>query len=48
MTAADQVEVFTHLLDHFGIDALHAVVGPSVGGLVALTFATRSPSASAT
>jgi len=41
VTAADQVEVFTHLLDHLGIGALHAVVGPSVGGLVALTFATR-------
>lgn len=41
VTAADQVEVFTQLLDHLGIDALHAVVGPSVGGLVALTFATR-------
>ena len=41
VTAADQVEVFIHLLDHFGINTLHAVVGPSVGGLVALTFATR-------
>ena len=41
VSAADQVEVFTHLLDHLGVDALHAVVGPSVGGLVALTFATR-------
>ncbi len=41
VAAADQVEVFSHLLDHFQINALHAVVGPSVGGLVALTFATR-------
>ena len=41
VSAADQVEVFTHLLDHFEIHALHAVVGPSVGGLVAMTFATR-------
>lgn len=41
VTAADQVEVFAHLMDHLGIDVLHAVVGPSVGGLVALTFATR-------
>ncbi|MEO5716008.1 MAG: homoserine O-acetyltransferase [Luteolibacter sp.] len=41
VTAADQVEVFSRLLDHFEIDVLHAVVGPSVGGLVALTFATR-------
>ena len=43
VTAADQVEVFTCLLDHLGIEILHAVVGPSVGGLVALTFATRFP-----
>jgi homoserine O-acetyltransferase/O-succinyltransferase len=41
VSAADQVEVFTHLLDHLEIMTLHAVVGPSVGGLVALTFATR-------
>lgn len=43
VTAADQVEVATCLLDHLGIDTLNAVVGPSVGGLVALTFATRFP-----
>ncbi len=43
VTAADQVEVFTGLIDSLGIDALHAVVGPSVGGLIALTFATRFP-----
>jgi homoserine O-acetyltransferase len=43
VTTADQVEVFTHLLDHLGIETLNAVVGPSVGGLVALTFATRFP-----
>jgi homoserine O-acetyltransferase len=43
VTAADQVEVFMHLLDHFGIEVLLGVVGPSVGGLVALTFATRFP-----
>jgi len=43
VTAADQVEVLTRLLDHLGIETLHAVIGPSVGGLVALTFATRFP-----
>jgi homoserine O-acetyltransferase len=43
VTAADQVEVFMHLLDHFGIEVLLGVIGPSVGGLVALTFATRFP-----
>lgn len=41
VSAADQVEVFTRLLDHLEVETLHAVVGPSVGGLVALTFATR-------
>lgn len=43
VSAADQVEVFVRLLDHLGIGMLNAVVGPSVGGLVALTFATRFP-----
>lgn len=43
VTAADQVEVFIRLLDGLGIDTLHAVVGPSVGGLIALTLATRFP-----
>lgn len=41
ISAADQVEISERLLDHLGIGKLHAVVGPSVGGLVALTFATR-------
>jgi len=31
------------LLDHFGIDKLHAVTGPSVGGLLCLTLATLYP-----
>jgi homoserine O-acetyltransferase len=43
VTAADQVEVLTRLLDDMEITTLLAVVGPSVGGLVALTFATRFP-----
>lgn len=43
VTAADQVEAFTRLLDGLGIGSLHAVVGPSVGGLIAATFATRFP-----
>jgi homoserine O-acetyltransferase/O-succinyltransferase len=37
------VEVLSHMIDDMGITTLHAVVGPSVGGLVALTFATRFP-----
>jgi homoserine O-acetyltransferase/O-succinyltransferase len=44
VSAADQVEVFSRLLDHFRIGVVHAVVGPSVGGLIAMTFATRFPS----
>ena len=43
VTAADQAEVACRLLDHLGIEQLNAVVGPSVGGLVGLTFATRYP-----
>lgn len=43
VTAADQVAVSALLLDELGIDVLHAVVGPSVGGLLALTFATTYP-----
>jgi homoserine O-acetyltransferase len=43
VTAADQAEVQAKLLDSLGIETLRAVVGPSVGGLVALTFATRFP-----
>ncbi|MCF7731664.1 MAG: homoserine O-acetyltransferase [Akkermansiaceae bacterium] len=43
VTAADQAEVFARLLDRLGIDQLQALVGPSVGGLVGLTFATRFP-----
>lgn len=43
VTAADQTEIAARLLDHLGIEVLHAVVGPSIGGLVAVTFATRFP-----
>lgn len=43
ITAADQVQASALLLDALGIDVLHAVVGPSVGGLLALTFATIHP-----
>ncbi|MGC4015393.1 MAG: homoserine O-acetyltransferase [Luteolibacter sp.] len=43
VTAADQVEVQARLLDDFGIEKLVAVIGPSVGGLLALAFATRFP-----
>ncbi len=41
VSAADQAEMFAALLDSLGIGTLVAVIGPSVGGLVAATFATR-------
>jgi homoserine O-acetyltransferase len=31
------------LLDHLGIERLHAVIGSSIGGLMALSLATRHP-----
>ena len=31
------------LLDHFGIEKLHAVIGSSLGGILTLNFATRHP-----
>ena len=43
ISAADVVASQLPLLEHFGIEKLHAVIGPSVGGLLALTFATRHP-----
>ena len=43
VSAADQVNAVALLIDSFGIETLHAVAGPSVGGLIALTFATRLP-----
>lgn len=43
VTAADQATIATMLLDELRIGQLNAVVGPSVGGLVALTFATLFP-----
>ena len=39
----DVVRSQLKLLDHFGIERLHAVIGPSVGGLLAINFATCYP-----
>ncbi len=39
----DVVNSQLHLLEHFGIEQLHATIGTSVGGLMALTLATRYP-----
>jgi homoserine O-acetyltransferase len=39
----DVVDSQVALLDHLGIERLHAVIGGSVGGLMALSLATRYP-----
>jgi homoserine O-acetyltransferase len=39
----DQAEVLRHVLDHLGIVSLHACVGSSYGGMVAMSFAARYP-----
>lgn len=43
ISVSDQAEAATLLLDHLDIATLQAVVGPSVGGLCALTFANLFP-----
>ena len=43
LNVRDLVQANATLLDHLGIDQLHAVIGPSVGGLCTLTFATLFP-----
>ena len=43
ISAFDQVELIVRLLDHLGIKALHALVGASYGGMVALAFGERYP-----
>jgi homoserine O-acetyltransferase len=43
ITAADMVEVQKRLVDHLGIRVLVGVIGGSMGGHQALTWATRNP-----
>jgi homoserine O-acetyltransferase len=43
ITLADMVDVQRRLLDHLGIEQLLAVVGGSLGGHQAITWATRYP-----
>jgi homoserine O-acetyltransferase len=43
LTIADIVDSQLQLLDHLGIGALHAALGASLGGLLALSLATRYP-----
>ena len=43
ITVGDMVEVQRRLLDHIGVEQLHAVVGGSIGGHQSLSWATRFP-----
>ncbi len=43
VSSIDQAEVLQRVLRHVRIDRLHAIVGASYGGMVALAFAARHP-----
>ncbi len=43
LSLTDVVDSQVALLDHLGVDRLHAAIGGSVGGLMALSLATRYP-----
>ena len=43
VTSIDQAHATACLLDHLGIDALHAFVGASYGGMVGLALASKAP-----
>jgi len=43
IAVADMVEVQKRLLDALGVARLHAVIGGSMGGMMALTWAVRHP-----
>jgi len=43
LSVGDQARFTCQLLDALGIEKLHAVIGPSVGGLCALTFSNLFP-----
>lgn len=43
VTTHDQADALAAILDSLGIERLHAVVGASYGGMVALAFAERYP-----
>ncbi|MDR3639870.1 MAG: homoserine O-acetyltransferase [Humidesulfovibrio sp.] len=43
ITIADMVETQRRLLDHLGVERLSAVIGGSMGGMMALTWAVRHP-----
>jgi homoserine O-acetyltransferase len=43
LSAFDQAEVLGHVVRHLELKSLHAIVGASYGGMVALSFAFRHP-----
>ena len=43
VTTHDQARFLAHVLNTLGVDRVHAVVGSSYGGMVALAFAERFP-----
>lgn len=43
VTTFDQADAIAAVLDELGIDVVHAVIGASYGGMVALAFAERYP-----
>ncbi len=43
VTANDIVDSQVRLLDYLGIERLHAAIGPSLGGMLALNLAVRHP-----
>jgi homoserine O-acetyltransferase len=43
VTTADQADAIARVLDELGVERLHAFVGASYGGMVALAFAERHP-----
>ena len=45
VSAFDQAEILQRVAAHLGIATLHAIVGASYGGMVALCFAARFPAA---
>lgn len=41
ISITDVVDAQVHLLDHLGIETLHAAIGGSIGGMMAVNFAVR-------
>jgi cystathionine gamma-synthase len=43
LSTFDQAAALAAVLDHLGVERLHAIVGASFGGMIALAFASRYP-----